>query len=267
MNYFDYHLHSEGSFDCEVPLLLQAEAANRAGISEICVTDHVDLDPFTKENYPASDFTVLKKKHEEILPLSPIPIRFGVELGVYKENIAEYEAFLKNREFDFVICSQHYVIDCDPYFSDRYYSGLTQKEAYDKYLLELYRSISAFQDYNVVGHIGYVTKYYPGPEEKKLQYQNHADLIDAILKKVIESGKGIEINTGGIDATGETLPTKEIAARYLELGGEIITTGSDSHKTENTGKYIADAVEMLKSIGFRYVCSFSERKPIFHRIG
>lgn len=266
MSLFDYHIHTDGSFDCEEPMMEQVLAAKRAGISEICFTDHADLDPCVKKNYPPIDFEKIKQEFAKAKELPGIDVKLGVELGVYKENIDEYRAFLADKELDFIICSQHYVIDCDPYFADVYFKGLTQKEAYDKYLTEIYRTISLFDEYSVVGHIGYVTNYYPGPEPKALDYSKHSDIIDAILKKAIEKGKGIEVNTGGIGRTGYTLPTPQIIKRYLELGGEIITTGSDSHVSSVTGAHIAEATEMLKALGCKYICTFDRMKPVFNRI-
>ena len=47
-------------------------------------------------------------------------------------------------------------------------------------------------------------------------------------------GKGIELNTGGFKyGLGHPNPCEDIIKRYKELGGEIITLGSDAHKCES----------------------------------
>ena len=95
-------------------------------------------------------------------------------------------------------------------------------------------------------------------------YAQHADQVDAILKLLIEKGKGIEINTGGYKAgLSEPNPCHDVLRRYRELGGEIITMGSDAHTTEYVAYRFADAREVLKECGFRYFTVFRERKAEF----
>jgi histidinol-phosphatase (PHP family) len=89
-----------------------------------------------------------------------------------------------------------------------------------------------------------------------------SDIIDEILKKLIEAGKGIEINTAGLRyGMGQTNPHEKILRRYRELGGEIISVGSDSHEPAQLA-YAFDLVpRLLQNCGFRYYTEFSQRKP------
>ena len=81
---------------------------------------------------------------------------------------------------------------------------------------------------------------------------------------LIEKGKGIEINTGGYKAgLSEPNPCHDVLRRYRELGGEIITMGSDAHTTEYVAYRFADARDVLKECGFRYFTVFRERKAEF----
>ena len=75
----------------------------------------------------------------------------------------------------------------------------------------------------------------------------------------------MEINTSGVDRCGGFLPTADFFRRFKELGGEIVTVGSDSHNTERVGQYSREACEILKDI-FGYVCTFEKRQPIFHKL-
>ena len=83
---------------------------------------------------------------------------------------------------------------------------------------------------------------------------------------VIAKGKGMEINTSGVDRAGDFLPSAAFLKRYKELGGEIVTLGSDAHAPDRVGQYASEAMAILKDI-FGYVCTFADRKPIFHKIG
>ena len=91
-------------------------------------------------------------------------------------------------------------------------------------------------------------------------YPDFSDILESILKTLIETGKGLEVNTKGIDSTGDTLPSDSILRRYHELGGEVITLGSDAHVPERVGDAIEKTAERLKAIGFKYYSSFTLRK-------
>ena len=88
-----------------------------------------------------------------------------------------------------------------------------------------------------------------------------------IRDSVIADGKGIEFNTSyhryGLK---NTTPSIDILKLYKELGGEIITIGSDSHKPEHLGAYIDEAKGILKEIGFTRFCTFEKMKPIFYEL-
>ena len=99
-----------------------------------------------------------------------------------------------------------------------------------------------------------------------MRHSENPDLLDAIFKKIIYDGKGIELNTSSFSVLGEFVPANCILSRYLELGGEIITLGSDSHYPSRVGEKIHDAKELLRSLGFKYVCTFSDMNPIFHTL-
>ena len=121
-------------------------------------------------------------------------------------------------------------------------------------------------DFDVLGHIDYVVRY--GKETAEhYSYRKYADEIDAILKKVLDMGKGIELNTGGYKyGLGFCNPHPDIIRRYRELGGEIITVGADAHCPEHIAYDFAKAKAVLEECGFRYYTVFEERKPVFRKI-
>ena len=81
-------------------------------------------------------------------------------------------------------------------------------------------------------------------------------------------GKGIELNTAGFKyGLGFAHPHISILKRYKELGGEVITVGSDAHQPENIAYDFDRAKEVLKDSGFKYYTEFKGRKPIFIQVG
>ena len=90
------------------------------------------------------------------------------------------------------------------------------------------------------------------------------DIIETILKKLIDKGKGIEINTAGLRyGMGAPNPDLPVLKLYHDLGGEIITVGSDAHKPEDVAVYHKQAYQNLNEAGFRYYTIFKNRKPQF----
>ena len=103
------------------------------------------------------------------------------------------------------------------------------------------------------------------PTHRALRYEECRELTDEILRVLVKKGKGMEINTSGVDRCGDFLPTEEFFRRFKELGGEIVTVGSDAHTADRVGQYSVRACEMMKDI-FGYVCTFENREPIFHKL-
>ena len=74
---------------------------------------------------------------------------------------------------------------------------------------------------------------------------------------------------GGFIAHGvlkDLTPSRDILKLYKQLGGEIITIGSDSHKKEHLGAYIEETKLELKNIGFNQYCIYDKMKPIYHQL-
>lgn len=122
-------------------------------------------------------------------------------------------------------------------------------------------------DFDVLGHMDYVVRY--GKEKEKSYFlQDYAEITDEILRSLIMQGKGIELNTAGFKyGLGFAHPHISILKRYKELGGEVITVGSDAHQPENIAYDFDRAKEVLKDSGFKYYTEFKGRKPIFIQVG
>ena len=76
------------------------------------------------------------------------------------------------------------------------------------------------------------------------------DILDAVLKTLIEKQIGLECNTAGFKyGLGHPNPTEEILRRYRELGGELLTLGSDAHQPKHLAYDFARAGELLKTCG------------------
>ena len=124
--------------------------------------------------------------------------------------------------------------------------------------------IKNYKDYSVLGHLDLISRY---DENGPYPFEKIKPMIQEILEIVIQDGKGIEINTSSHRyGLKDSQPSRDILKLYKELGGKIITIGSDSHKPEHLGAYINEAKELLKELGFGYYCTFEKMKPIYHKL-
>ena len=260
---FDYHLHSNVSFDSTCDAKDIVAAAEKAGLSEICFTDHYDFndqyiekrDLFTIEQY---------KNAYDKLSSEKVKIRRGVEFGLTTWNQNQLIDLLNSYDFDFVIGSVHYTGGYDPYYEEFWlYNGLDT--AFEKYLLQTLECVKVHEDFDVLGHINYVCKSVYNPTHKPLAYSNYTDICDEIMKQLAQKGKGMEINTSGVDRVGDFLPSFDYIKRFRELGGEVITVGSDAHDSIRVGQHISGALEIAKNV-FGHVCTFEKRQAIYHKL-
>jgi histidinol-phosphatase (PHP family) len=260
----DYHIHTAVSADCEVPMKRMAQAARDAGIKEVGFSEHIDLGLPVGHDFTV-DFDAYAAVFEETRrEFSDLELRRGIEAGLDLQWKDVVSAMLNVHPCDFVIGSQHLVFGEDPYY-ETVWQQRTQREIYDEYMRVSLETAQYCDYYDILGHLGYVGKFCPF-EDKLLRYEEYADAVDAILKTLIERGKALEVNTNGLYMTPSTMPETAILKRYYELGGEMLTIGSDAHYECVVGHAVAETVEVLKTIGFRYICAFDNRQPRFIKL-
>jgi histidinol-phosphatase (PHP family) len=260
---FDFHLHTNLSFDCKTAPEKIIEAAEKKGLSEICLTDHFDHNSDVKREHHVFSVEDYKRC---ILPATSkkIKVRHGVEFGLTEWNQQTLIELESNLPLDFVIGSVHYIDGYDPYEAPYWY-GRTLSDNFSRYLEGVYNCVKVHDRFDVLGHINYVCKAPHNVTREPLRYKDYSDIVDEIMKILVSRGKGMEINSSGCDRVGEFLPSKEFLVRFRELGGEIVTIGSDAHDPSRVGQYTNEASEILKDV-FGYACTFEGRKPIFHKL-
>lgn len=277
--FFDTHNHSQFSFDGGRTTLEESTAsAIDKGLGGVCFTDHCDFyvpqmkadyDPIVSEVF---DVAAQQAEADRVSGLvsegrfgraaaKKFKVLKGVEIGLEEKSREGIIPFLENNSFDQVTASVHYLEDTDPYYGP-YYKGKNWKEAYGRYLETILREIKWLGDgFDILGHFDYIARYAPYPKESIL-YRDFPGLFDEILKFLAENGKAFEINTKTYKAYGLRTPQldRDILIRFMELGGEAIALGSDSHSPEQTGTKFDYYAQFIKSIGFRRLAHFEERK-------
>ena len=260
---FDYHMHTVVSFDGNNRGIEMANAAVAAGLKEICFTDHLDYDPLGKMGVLAFDTARYNAEYDH-LEVPGLKIRRGMEFGMTADNLTQLRQDLQRRPFDFVLGSVHFVDDLDVYYEE-FWSDKTVFQAERRYLEATLDCVRVHDDFDVLAHLTYIAKTHCHPAPRPVPFAEHRELIDEILRTLADKGKGMEMNTSGVNRCGGYLPTADYFRRFKELGGEIVTVGSDAHTADRVGEYTFEACEILKDI-FGYVCTFEDRKPVFHKL-
>lgn len=267
----DCHLHSSYSGDSDTPMEEMILKGIERGLTTMCFTEHNDFDYPYQPDEPQDYFLLTPDPYlYDLLGLrekyaDKIKILFGVELGLQPQVMRQNAVLAKSYDFDFIIGSSHICNGNDPYYP-AFFEGRSEEEAYREYFESILENIKKFSNFDVYGHLDYVVRYGPN-KDTEYTYEKYKDIFDKILELLIDKGKGIEINTGGVKSGLKDLhPCMGILKRYRELGGEIITIGSDAHKPENIAEHFDRAEAVLKECGFQYYTVFEKRTAEFKKL-
>ena len=282
----DYHVHSEFSDDSKTPMEMQIEKAIELGLDEICFTDHVDYgikDDWSVDKIRRLDFQgetnsidncdILCNVHypEYFLKLyrmkktydGRIKVKNGLEFGIQHHTIDSYLDILNRYgdQIDFILLSIHQVNDLE-FWTQEFQTGKTQDEYNNAYYDEMLKVVKDFNGYDILSHVDLISRY---DKQGIYPFEKIKDKLIEIFKIVIANSKGIEINTSSWHyKLQDTTPSRNILKLYYDLGGKIITIGSDAHKPEFIGDHFNDAVKILKDIGFKQYYTFDHHVPIAH---
>ena len=261
----DYHIHTNFSNDCKSSMETMVKAAIAREVKEIALTDHVDYkadgSPFPYQ----IDYKKYIAEFNRIQRLygNRISIVLGVEVGIGSHLDAEIHSFLDSFPFQVTIGSIHDVVGLELHSGD-FFTGKDKRQAYEEYFSEMLISLRKTK-INLLGHMDYITRYGNYPD-RSLLYSDYSDMINDVLREIIYSGKGLELNTSGIRYNlGQLHPQLDILKRYRKLGGVIITTGSDAHHPREIAHSFKLANEYLDEAEFKYISIFRDQKPFMVR--
>lgn len=267
----DQHIHSSFSFDSKTEMKDMIESAYKKGLKHIAFTEHNDFDYPVSKEYPKGSWELNVDSYLYDLLMArdefygKITIGFGIEVGMQTGCFSQNNILTNSQQFDFIIGSVHLVNGVDTY-DKAFYEGRSAKEALNEYFDTVYANIQKFKNFDVLGHLDYLTRKLPN-NEADYNPNEYMDKIDAILKYLVEHEKGLELNTQAlVRGLKYPNPWPEVLKRYKELGGEIITVGSDAHTPDGIGGGFDKAAEFLQANGFNYYCMFVNRSPLFQSI-
>jgi len=263
---FDCHVHTSFSTDGKMTAEQACEAAIKMGLEGIAFTEHLDYDIPGEVSY----ITDFDKYYTEMKNINgkhagSLKILTGVEAGIQPHVIEKTLKTINGYPFDYVIASIHIIDGLDPYKKE-FYTGKSKKEAYTRYLEEIYFMVENLESFDMIGHFEYIVRY-ADYDDRSLRYADYSDLFDMIFRKLIENGRGFELNTGTFTKErADVAYDINLLKRYRELGGELICLGSDAHNTGRIAARFEYFSQVLRDAGFKYIVHFEKRKPVFDRL-
>ena len=265
----DCHMHSLFSGDSEAPLAEQAEAALAKGLETICITDHEDLFYPEIPDGPSDIFDLDIPAYQAAVRAlrdqyaGKLNIRTGIELGLAPQALSSYRDILEKFHFDFVLGSIHVVDGYDIYYPD-YWREHPGEQGLRRYFECMLEQIRAFDNFDSLSHLDYAARVLMdqdgNPVDRHYRFSDFSDVIDPVLRWVIDHDKALEVNTAGYKyGLGVPNPQPEVLSRYRELGGEKITIGSDGHRPEHIAYDFKRCEDLLTTLGFRYYWIYQDR--------
>lgn len=259
----DMHVHSDNSPDGTHSPMYVCEHAVRNGLRAIAITDHCEIDKFFDQRYSSiifhSFFECAKARNAfegQLLVL------IGLEIGQPLSNVALSEKILSKNIYDFVLGSVHTPKGQTLDIKEIEYDKLDVYKFMEDYFLEL-AEIAKWDGCDALAHLTCPMRRIQGKYNIDFDYSKIKDVTDYLLETMIQNKKALEINTSGLRQNiGRTMPDENLIKRYRELGGELITIGSDSHSAYDVGAGIKEGMELAKKCGFEKATFYVNREAM-----
>ncbi|HML24039.1 MAG TPA: histidinol-phosphatase HisJ family protein [Aggregatilinea sp.] len=256
----DYHMHTHHSCDARDSMTTMAQAALAQGIHEIAFTEHFDPKPedICAGSYdPAPYFAELEEVRQQFAPQG-LTIRAGLEVGEYHLYADTIQPVVDAWPYDYVLGSLHWVGDNSVFDAD-YFSAHTPADTASAYFTEL-AQLARHGGFDVLSHAD-VIKRTSFRVYGRFDIADWEDVVRPVWQACIDNGIGIEINTSGLRLeVGQTQPSLPALKWYHDMGGDLLTLGSDSHRPEHVGFGLAAAMDLAREAGFTRLCTYERRQ-------
>lgn len=261
----DMHTHSQNSHDSECTVADMAAAEHERGISAFAVTDHCDIEYCEKTDIDLICRNSLAEATRASRD-SDMEILCGIEIGEAFWHKDFAEKIIKKYDFDVVIGSVHAVkfegLEMPYSKIDFAKLGLeTTRKYMKKYFSDMLFMLENC-DLDVLAHLTCPLRYINGKYNLGLDCAEFDEQITMILRFITEHKTALEVNTSCLfEGSGyrELLPEKRILKQYREMGGYLITTGSDAHTAANAANAFDEVYDTLKELGFENAYYYKNR--------
>ena len=241
-------------------------AAKSNGCKRIGITEHYEVD------YPDDglDWTFDLKEYNNAFETwratsgNDPELLMGIEFGYQSHVAEEIDRLATQIPFDVVLLSVHLFRGKD-FYVDRECYKIPAKDLHREYISIMAEMCEKCNNYDVAAHYDYINRYTDNKSDF-VTYDECPEEFDRFFEALISKEKALEINTKSIFKHKEGgfaryLPDPAVLNRYKDMGGKLITLGSDSHFPGTFGVCFDETVDYLKSLGFKEAYYFKEHKP------
>lgn len=271
---YDFHIHTCNSHDSKQTVDELCESAISKNLQGVAITDHVDMwfceSDNTYENISAciAETNSAREKYADKLNIFQ-----GIEMAEYLYNPKNAEKIMKLADYDVILGSVHSVHYAD--FTDSYSrldfsKGAVSSDKIKGFLYEYFNKLYEMTentDFDILTHLTCPLRYINGKYARNIDLAEFKAEIDEILKLIIKRKISLEVNTSCLgSAFNFTMPDSDVIKQYRDLGGNMITLGSDAHSPDRIAYGFDFAVSELRRLDFEEYYTFKKRKPIPHKL-
>lgn len=246
----DLHVHSSFSYDSEEITENYIRKAIASGDRRIGFVQHYDYDCFLiGDKTPLCDLDAYKNEIDRLRNVygEKIKILFGIEFGYDERAEKHYSELVDKYKIDYVINSVHLVGGKDCCLKERW-KNRSADDIYKEHLEKVYKSVNANYPWQIVGHLGYPARYAP-ENERDFSFEKYSRELTDILKAIIANGKFLEINSS-TKSEKSFMPFEDVLKKYADIGGKLVTFGSDAHSVERYCENAIEVEKIIKKYGF-----------------
>lgn len=250
---FDTHIHTRYSTDSNMAVETAVSRAAELDLG-IIITEHRDL------AYPEPNTITfnVEQYFRDYAQYRSDKVLLGIEVGMGPHCVEEDRSIIVNNPFDYVIGSIHAVDNMDIY-QESYYHMRSKRDTYVQYFEAMLKCLKAYDFIDSLGHIDYIARY-ARYKDTEVYYHEFSDCIDEVLKTLAQNGKAMEINTRRLTCPAAVDTVRPIYQRFYELGGRLVTIGSDAHRSRDIGNKLDLAYALAEACNLKAVY-FKQRKP------
>lgn len=257
----DSHIHTDCSRDASDPAMMMCESAVRLGLYSLTVTDHCECNVYSEEGYDKSTLqSYFEAKKAAAVFGGRLHVFAGIELGQPMQNRQAADRILDACGFDFVLASVHNIKNKEDFYSLNY-SCEDVDRLLERYFDEILETID-WGRFDSLAHLTYPWRYIVGEHHIAIPAERWKGRIEEVLKALIKREKALEINTSGFrQSLGVSIPDLPVLERYRELGGKLVTIGSDAHRWADVGAGIEQGMNVLQKAGFNHYMVYESHQP------
>ena len=269
---FDLHIHSKNSPDSIQTIEEICESAFARGLQGFALCDHVDTWFYEKEDlYTRLQGSIRDVERAKAVYGDRLDILQGVEMAEYLAFPEKAERILALTDFDVILGSVHslYYEDIDDSYSRVDFSSMPAEKIkgfLKEYFFRMKEMIDK-TDFDVLSHLTCPLRYINGKYHRGIEVMDFQADIREILDMIIKKDIAMEINTSGVGGFyNEYMPDRRIWKLYADMGGKMITIGSDAHVPQFVGNAFAQTAALLQDMGFSHYCVFRGRQAEQHSL-